>query len=368
MQSHQRRGTLASIAAELGVSRTTVSNAYNRPDQLSEELRDRIFRTAARIGYPGPDPTARSLRMRRAGAIGVLLTEELTYAFEDQASVEFMAGVSLSCGNLGASMLLIPAGVGGDSGAKQLVHQASVDGFIVYSVAANDPFLQVVMSRGMPTVICDQPADRRRVPFIGIDDREAIKPVVRQVLEAGHTRIGVLCIRLDRSPNDGFVSRERLASAQMHVQRDRVRGVLEVIEDATLDPAQVPVVERHVNNPEQTYSAAAQLLREHPELTAVVCTTDSMALGLTAYAADAGISIPGELSVTGFDGIPQAVGAGITTVRQPSREKGQRAGDALAQLIAVAPRAGEQRVLLPTQVVPGTSITSPRAAGVLSVG
>ena len=109
MNRSARRGTLASIAAELGVSRTTVSNAYNKPDQLSEELREKILNTATRLGYPGPDPTARSLRTRHAGAIGVLLTEELTYAFEDQASLEFMAGVSEACSKMNASMLLIPA-------------------------------------------------------------------------------------------------------------------------------------------------------------------------------------------------------------------------------------------------------------------
>jgi len=69
---HARRpATLASLAAELGVSRTTVSNAYNRPDQLSPQLRKRVLETAQRMGYPGPDPVARSLRTRKAGAVRV---------------------------------------------------------------------------------------------------------------------------------------------------------------------------------------------------------------------------------------------------------------------------------------------------------
>ena len=83
------RKTLASLAAELGVSRTTVSNAYNRPDQLSPELRERILTAARAHGYSGPDPMARSLRTRRVGSIGVVLTEDLSYAFEDAASVDF---------------------------------------------------------------------------------------------------------------------------------------------------------------------------------------------------------------------------------------------------------------------------------------
>ena len=64
----RRRATLASLAAELKVSRTTISNAYNRPDQLSADLRERVLATAKRLGYAGPDPVARSLRTRRAGA------------------------------------------------------------------------------------------------------------------------------------------------------------------------------------------------------------------------------------------------------------------------------------------------------------
>lgn len=90
MVSRQKQRTsLASLAQELGVSRTTVSNAYNHPEQLSTQLREQILATAERLGYPGPDPTARSLRTRRVGSVGVLFTDHLSYAFEDLASVDF---------------------------------------------------------------------------------------------------------------------------------------------------------------------------------------------------------------------------------------------------------------------------------------
>jgi len=65
----RRRATLASLAAELNVSRTTISNAYNRPDQLSADLRERVLAAAKEMGYSGPDPVARSLRTRKAGAV-----------------------------------------------------------------------------------------------------------------------------------------------------------------------------------------------------------------------------------------------------------------------------------------------------------
>ncbi|MEY8565884.1 LacI family DNA-binding transcriptional regulator [Corynebacteriaceae bacterium 7-707] len=367
-----RRGTLASIAAELGVSRTTVSNAYNRPEQLSVELRERIMRTAERMGYSGPDPTARSLRTRRAGAIGVLLTDDMTYAFEDQASLEFMSGVSEACVGMDTSMLLIPAGAetAEEDRPASLVNQAVVDGFIVYSVAADDPFLASVTSRNVPTVICDQPADDHGVNFVGIDDREAIRPAAQALVDAGHRRIGILCIRLDRHPNNGPVGAERLDGAQMHVQKGRVLGVLAVLEDAGIDRADVPVIERHINNPDTARSAAAELLEGHPELTAVICTTDSQALGVLDYAGDVGIDVPGELSVVGFDGIARARSVGLATVEQPNREKGFTSGNVLAALIGRNTEATrrepatewaepEPRIILPTHYLPGRTVAPP---------
>lgn len=363
------KGTLASIAAELGVSRTTVSNAYNRPDQLSPELRERILAQAEAQGYPGPDPMARSLRMRRVGAVGVLFTEQLSFAFEDPASVDFLAGLSEECGRRGDSLLVIPASSSecamslddasqgpspSESDPRQLIRQAVVDSFVVYSVAEDDPFLQAVLERGLPTVICDQPTEVGEVPFVGIDDREAIKPAVRHLTELGHRKVGVLSVRLSRQRNDGLVDAERLAGARHHVQRSRVEGALEALAEAGVDAADVPIIERHLNDPHNNYDAARELLTSHPELTAVVCTTDTQALGVLRYARDHGIRVPEDLSVTGFDGIEMARHVGVTTVIQPNRDKGRAAGAALA--------GGDPRVMLPTEFLPGRTTGAPREA------
>src|SRR3712207_3194069 len=86
--------TLTRIAEEVGVSPMTVSNAYNRPDQLSEALRERIFETARKLGYHGPDPVGRSLRRQRTDVVGVLYSNPLSYAFDDPAAVYFLSGLS----------------------------------------------------------------------------------------------------------------------------------------------------------------------------------------------------------------------------------------------------------------------------------
>ena len=87
-----RKVTLQTIAERLGVSRTTVSNAYNRPDQLAPELRERVLATAAELGYTGPDPAARRLRSGGREAVGLLFTESLAYAFSDPGAVLFLQG------------------------------------------------------------------------------------------------------------------------------------------------------------------------------------------------------------------------------------------------------------------------------------
>ncbi|MCM0678623.1 LacI family DNA-binding transcriptional regulator, partial [Micromonospora phytophila] len=100
--------TLQAVADAVGVSRSTVSNAYCRPDQLSAALRERILQTARQIGYPGPNPTARSLRRGFVGAIGVLFTSQLSYAFTDPFAVRFLAGVAGAAERHGTSLLLVP--------------------------------------------------------------------------------------------------------------------------------------------------------------------------------------------------------------------------------------------------------------------
>ena len=108
--------TLADVAAPIGVSRTTVSNAYNRPDQLSPALRERVLDAARELGYNGPDPMARSLRRGRAGSLGLVFDHRLQYIFSDPAAVLFLSGVAAN------KRLLLPDGIHPNfQGIKQMV-------------------------------------------------------------------------------------------------------------------------------------------------------------------------------------------------------------------------------------------------------
>jgi DNA-binding LacI/PurR family transcriptional regulator len=346
----RRPATLASLAAELGVSRTTVSNAYNRPDQLSVQLRNRVLETARRLGYPGPDPVARSLRTRQARAVGLLLTEELSFAFRDPAALGFLEGLATACEEAGQGLLLMPASR--ENADVTAVHQASVDGFVVYSVPEGDPHLMAVLERPLPTVVADQPMGVDGVDRVGVDDRGGMLALARHLTALGHRRIGVICMRLSNTRADGPAGPERQRLASLPVQRERLGGLRDGFAEAGVDWSELPVVERFEHSIEAGASAAAELLDSHLGLTALVCTSDVLALGALRLAQERGLAVPENLTITGFDGVPEAVRAGLTTVRQPVREKGRIAGELLLQR---GERTEPKSVVLPTELVTGST-------------
>lgn len=345
---------MASLAAELGVSRTTVSNAYNRPDQLSAPLRARVLEAARRLGYPGPDPVARSLRTRRAGAVGLLLTEALSYAFRDPAATGFLEGLALACENAGQGLLLVP--VGPDHVDVTAIRQAGVDGFVVYSVREDDPHFLAVLERPVPTVVCDQPVSVEGVDRVGVDDRAAMLGLARRLAGLGHRQIGVLCMRLGSDRHDGPADLRRQGETTYPVQRDRLAGLREGMAEVGVDWADVPVVERFDHSADAGASGAAELLALRPGITALVCTSDILALGALRHAAEHGLTVPDDLTVTGFDGVPEAVRAGLTTVRQPMREKGRVAGELLLQC---SDHTRPRRIVLPTELLVGATSAAP---------
>src|SRR5689334_16427908 len=150
--------TLKTVAEQAGVSISTVSNAYNKPEQMSVEVRQRVLETARRLGYAGPNPAARSLRSARAGAIGLLFTEHLSYAFSDPYSVGMLAGLSEVAEAHRTGLLLIPLPHLEEEApeevelAAETMRMANVDGIVAYCVDADHPARQVALDRGLPLV------------------------------------------------------------------------------------------------------------------------------------------------------------------------------------------------------------------------
>src|SRR3954468_17570984 len=187
--------TLADVAAHLGVSRTTVSNAYNRPDQLSPKLRDRVLAAATDLGYTGPDPMARGLRRGRTGSLGLVFDQPLTYAFTDPAAALFLTGMAAGLEEHGAALSIIPRMPEGPQQSAELVRSALVDGYMLFCTAADDPRYTAVRNRGLPYVLIehdDEPADRRTAAHVQIDDIAGAEAAARHLTDLGHRRVAIV--------------------------------------------------------------------------------------------------------------------------------------------------------------------------------
>src|SRR5215210_1937232 len=234
-----RRANLKDVAAELGVSPATVSNAYNRPDQLSPALRERVFEAARRLGYAGPDALARGLRRGRAGAGGILYEDRLSYAFADPAAVLFLQGVSVATEEVGLGLLLL-SGAPGEERVAEAVSGAVVDGFVIYSMPEGASLVDAALGRRLPAVVVDQPRIEG-VPFVGIDDEGAARSVAEHLLALGHRRFGVVTFCIVAGQTGGVANLERQEAATYPVTRARLQGYAGPIEDAGLSWADVPV-------------------------------------------------------------------------------------------------------------------------------
>jgi DNA-binding LacI/PurR family transcriptional regulator len=220
------------------------------------------------------------------------------------------------------------------------VRDAVVGAFCLFCMPEGHPAVDAAYERRLPVVIVDEP----RAPgafFVGIDDHEGARLAAAHVAALGHERVVIVADRLIDDFTEGLASPERIARSNCKVSRERVAGYV-----AGLDGAKpVPVYEALSNFPDCGERAAAAVLSLSPRPTALLCSTDVLALGAISALRERGLDVPGDISVTGFDDIPAAAPAGLTTIRQPLVEKGREAGRLLIE------PGTEREVILPVELV-----------------
>jgi len=342
------RITLQTLADALGVSRTTVSNAYNRPDQLAPELRAAILEKAAELGYAGPDPAARRLRSGKRRAVALMFSARLSYAVTDPAAIALLQGLTEATEAKGYELLLLP-GQRGTGVEVESVREAVVGAFCLYCMPDDHPALKAALDRRLPVVVVDEP----RLPgtfFIGIEDRAGARAAAEHLRALGHEHVAVIVDRLrDDRTGDRIIDAARIADGYYRVSRERIAGYFEGLGGA------VTVYETIENEPAAGGRGAEALLALSPRPTALLCASDQLALGAIEVIRAAGLEVPGDVAVIGYDDVPDAARAGLTTVHQPLLEKGREAGRLLLE-----PNT-EREVILPVELVVRGS-TDPAAA------
>jgi DNA-binding LacI/PurR family transcriptional regulator len=339
----ESRPTLKSVAAAAGVSTAQVSYAFNRPDRLSARAREHILAVARLQGYAGPDPVARSLRTRQAGAIGVVFTVGLSYAFSDPYMTAMLGGLAEVTERTRTGLVLIPfdltpAGAGDRDAVRDsvaAVYRAVIDGAVADGLADNHPAVRALADRKIPLV---QSSMTMTGWCVVIDDRAAGRQIGRHLARLGHRDVAVVVSYPDSLGEPVAVDERRLYPYSAL----RLAG----IRDGLGRRARVRVVSGGRNAPESG-RAAADLVLDWPQRpTAVAADSDVLAAGVLDVALRRGLAAGRDVSVTGFDDAPLAEPAGLTTIRQPIRDKGRLMGRMLLD-----PTFTEQRVVLPTELI-----------------
>ncbi|MEP9402179.1 LacI family DNA-binding transcriptional regulator [Sphingomonas sp. VNH70] len=348
-----KRATLKSIASDLGVTHTSVSNAYNNPSKVSQALRDRIFAHARAVQYEGPNPAARSLRTGRCGAIGILFNDQLSYAFTDAHDIAFLRGVSSVCEEEGANIVLIPLK---DKHPERLdTLTAIVDGYILNAPYKSNPTIRKTLARGLPTVVVD--FDAPDLPSVLTDDRTMMRTIVTHLLDLGHRHIAIVTFPWAEGHGEIFAL-DRDFPDENYVVHQRILGCRDAFAAAGV-PLDTVLVCETPNGEDGGQRAVDRLLRRQHDLTALVCFSDRLAHGAVARCEALGLSVPRRMSVTGFDGIdppgrpPQ--GLRLTTIRQNAFEKGRKAAETLLS----APRKAGSPIHIAAEFVPGDSSAKP---------
>lgn len=332
-----KRTTMRQIAAEAGVSRTTVSFVLNGITgiNISPDTRQRILDIAQRLNYI-PDSAALSLARGRAGAIALILRQNPHQVISDAFLAPVVQGVSAAVKPHGYRVLVEPLDpADGPASYGDLVRSRRADGLLLSGPRLDDDELSRVAAEKIPIVLLGQLPDTA-IPFVDVDNMLGATVAVRHLIEQGHRRIA--CIT--NAPVTYAASHDRLA------------GYRYALEEAGIGYDEA-LVRYGGFTDESGDEAMSELLSVTPRLTAVFVASDVVALGALSAIHSAGLSVPGDIALVGFDDIPlaQYIDPPLTTVRLPAYGLGWGAGQMLVRLIEDRDDVTERQVLLETELV-----------------
>lgn len=330
--SKNRRMTLKAVADYLGVSHTTVSMVINNHPRISPKTRQRVLEAIRKFNFY-PNLAARHLVRSRTdtiGVVGTMFAEPYTVA---PYYVEILHGLETETRALRVDLKLYNAtGEAEDyeNLYRKIVGERRTDAVVLLSTPFSAKVLETFQTEGVPIVVF-RPQSRDftlpiSVPLLEMDDAAGFESVVQHLLDLGHRRIGLI-----NGPSHWTFCRDRRLGYEKAL---RERGV-------EIKPQYMRSVEKEAGalTAQTGEELATQLLREHPEITALACVADLVAWGAIRAARRLGRRVPQDLSVTGYDDVYLAKLADppLTTVRQPLFEMGREAARLAKQLACGEP-------------------------------
>lgn len=328
--------TIRDVAQHAQVSVTTVSHVINGTRFVSAEAMARVRAAIAALNYV-PSAVARSLKSSRTHTVGMMIPNNSNPYF-----AEIIRGIEDACFAAGFNVILCNSD---DDPHKQATYvrvlsEKQVDGLIVLSSGGDPELLDTLRGASMPQVLVDREIDDLAADLVEVDHAGGARLAVAHLIGLGHARIACIAGPLALSP-----------------ARQRVQGWRSALQAAGLWHSDALVADGAFTA-EGGHAAMRALLAHRPS--AVFASNDLMAIGAICAAADAGLRVPQDLSVVGFDDIALAAYSNppLTTIAQPKQQTGELAARLLLQRIA-QPQRPLQREILPPALVLRRSAAQP---------
>jgi LacI family transcriptional regulator len=325
--------TIHDVAKESGVSYSTVSRVLNGFEFVKEETRTKVLASAEKLGYVA-NVQARSLAGGKTRIIGLLVP-----GLDNGYIGEIVRGIDEEIARFNYDLMLYTTRrrVGSEMHYVKTISNGLSDGIILVVPLFDREYLESLRAHNFPYVVVDQVDPQYHSSMVDATNWQGAYDATRYLIELGHRRIGFI---------KGL---EAIQSAA-----DRLAGYKAALADYHLPYDETIVVEGDFFTP-SGYNTARQLIRKVPRPTAIFAANDLMALGAMQAIQEQGLSIPQDISVVGFDDIPQAstVHPRLTTVRQPLEQMGRIAVNLLIEQIehSVNHDVTPRRVTLATRFV-----------------
>ncbi|GMX64758.1 LacI family DNA-binding transcriptional regulator [Paenibacillus elgii] len=334
--------TIKDIAKAAGVSVTTVSRALNGYDDVNALTRQKIKDIAQGLGY-SPNMAARSLISKKTKTLGLLLSNVTRASSKDNIAFEILCGMNDRAGELDYDLVLFSTTPQKQKikSYKTLCQERGVDGVIIMGIRLDDEYLKEVVSSQIPCVLIDIPLEGPNVGYVTSDNVGGANRAVSYLLEAGHRKIGVI-----NGHSQADVSVQRLSGYKQALERFGIPFDESLVMDGSFSEAGAK-------------EAVYRLLAQQPDITALFCISDLMALGALQAVRGLGLQVPGQISVVGFDNIDVTAycSPALTTVNQNKYEMGYQAAQMLIDLLEG--RKVSHRLMLDTELIVRESV-SPR--------
>ena len=307
--------TIEEVAAAAGVSRSTVSRVVNGSTAVSPEALESVTRAIAELNYV-PNRAARSLASRQTHAIALIVPEDTTRFFGDPFFAAIVSGINARLSRSDYVLNLFIANDDPGDKTTSYVRSGAVDGAIIVSHHTSDSFIDRIAS-AVPVVYGGRPVrERERDYYVDVDNVRGAHDATTYLIERGHRRIATITGPLT-----------------MPAGVDRLQGYRDALSAWGLPEGQI--VDGNF-----TADGGADAMRrmlatgQHPE--AIFVASDLMARGALSVLAGAGLRVPEDVALMGFDDSPVAtsVTPQLTTMRQPSFAQGERMATVLLDLLA----------------------------------